>query len=71
METIITAIIVIYCIIVLFIMIEKKIDAMPKPQTEVPIEDDWEDDFDSGWFDFAAGLTDMPSSTLPCRPLEK
>lgn len=74
METIITAIIVIYCIIVLFIMIEKKIDAMPHPQSkELTKDDEWIDvaEEEHKFLNFAIDLSDTPACETPCRPIKK
>ena len=71
MGTIITAILIIYCIIVFVIMIDKKIDAMPHLQKKE--EPEWIKVRREGhkWLNFSSGLSDTPSSELPSRPLKK
>ena len=75
METILTALIIIYCIVVVFIMIEKKSQALPASEKKAPEPDDnaWIDSYEEGhkWLNFASGLSDTPSSEIPCRPLDK
>jgi hypothetical protein len=75
MGTILTALIIIYCIVAVFIMIEKKSHAKPASERRGPDQDDleWLDECDEDykWFDFVSGLSDTPSSEIPCRPLNK
>ncbi|MFZ5571304.1 MAG: hypothetical protein ACOZF0_12920 [Thermodesulfobacteriota bacterium] len=75
MGTIVTVLIVIYFIVVLFIMIEKKIDSLPRSRPEGSDENPSAriDAYKKRrqWVNFAAGLSDTPSSKIPCRPLDE
>ena len=75
MGTILTALTIIYCIVAIFIMIEKKNRAMSSNvQQELKQDDtDWIDACEKGHrlSNFATGLSDTPTSKIPCRPLEK
>jgi hypothetical protein len=75
MGTILATLIIIYCIVAVFTMIEKKSHAKPPPEKKGPDQDDntWIDSYEDGhkWLNFASGLSDTPSSEIPCRPLDK
>lgn len=75
MATLITIAVATYCIVVVFIMMEKKFGTKTPPEKRGLEQGnlDWidENDEDYKWFDFASGLSDTPSSETPCRPLDK
>jgi hypothetical protein len=75
MATLITIAVATYCIVVVFIMIEKKIHAIPASKNKESEQDNnaWIDSYEQGhkWLNFASGLSDTPSSEIPCRPLDK
>ena len=75
MTTLITITLAIYCIILIFLVIERKIHAIPASKNKESEQDDnaWIDSFEQGhkWLNFASGLSDTPSSKIPCRPLDK
>jgi hypothetical protein len=75
MGTILTALVIIYCIVAVFILIEKKSHAMSSNDQQGLKQDDtgWTDACEKGHrlSNFATGLSDTPTSKIPCRPLEK
>jgi len=75
MATLITIAVATYCIILIFLMIEKKIHAVSYNDQEELNQDDvgWIDVCEKGHrlSNFAAGLSDTPTSKIPCCPLEK
>lgn len=75
MGTIFSIIIGLYCIVVLFIVLEKRLDKKPSSTSDAEghINSEWLQANEEGhkWLNFASGLSDTPSSELSCRPLKK
>jgi len=60
MGTIITVIIVIYCIILLFLMIEKRIDKKSQLRQKSDIREDQTGKLDDDWTGFSVGFKSSP-----------